>query len=539
MLRLNLFGRFRAEDSLGKEISIKSRKSRALLAYLALSPGKPRSREQLATLLWSDRDDDQARSSLRQALSGLRRDLGDSLAEALRIADDAVSLDPEHVIVESRSPGDELLEGLHINDPAFEEWLRDERLRLEDTVVTEDLPTRLELPDEPSIAVLPFVNMSGDQDQQYFADGITEDIITALSDISSLFVIARHSTEIYKGKAVDVRDVGREQGVRYVLEGSVRKASKRIRVTAQMIDAVTAKHLWAERYDRELNDVFEVQDDITKNIATELNVKLVRGDEVRSLARGTESVDAWERVVRAWPLTDHHVKESCVEARRLANEALALDPNYSSAWVILGWTYYTDALWGWGESFQTSADLAIDCAKRAIECDPENSHGYSLLGCLYVMAGDISSGLEVSRKALALAPNNASNVAIVGMSIAFGGKPRESLPLMQRAVRLSPIYPQWYKLIIGVVHHALGDQEKAIDIFRECAANEPETPLHKLWLVSALNEAGHSEEAKVLAAVVREMEPDFSIRDWIRSFTKDSDLTAILTKNLSEAGLSD
>jgi TolB-like protein len=234
MLRLNLFGRFRAEDSLGKEISIKSRKARALLAYLALPPGKPRSREQLATLLWSDRGDDQARGSLRQALSGLRRDLGDSLAEALRIADDAVSLDPEHVVVESRSPRDELLEGLHINDPAFEEWLRDERLRLEDLTVTEVVPRPLELPNKPSIAVLPFVNMSGEPDQDFFADGITEDIVTALSHISSLFVISRHSTEIYKGKAVDVRDVGQQQGVRYVLEGSVRKANQRIRVTAQL-----------------------------------------------------------------------------------------------------------------------------------------------------------------------------------------------------------------------------------------------------------------------------------------------------------------
>jgi TolB-like protein len=250
MLRLTLYGGFSVAGATGAEIPLRSRKAKALLSFLALPPGTSRSREEIMALLWSDRGEAQARASLRQALTGLRKDLGEEAMAALRITDDAVSLDPDRVVVENANPGNELLAGFHLHDPAFEEWLRNERLRLEDEMAPGGQSSPSALPDKPSIAVLPFTNMSGDAEQDYFADGITEDIITGLSRFRDLFVIARNSSFTYKGRSVKVQDIGAELGVRYVVEGSVRKAGNRVRITAQLVDVVTGNHLWAERYSR-------------------------------------------------------------------------------------------------------------------------------------------------------------------------------------------------------------------------------------------------------------------------------------------------
>ena len=489
-------------------------------------------------LLWSDRGDQHARSSLRQALSGLRKELGEERVSALHITDEALTLDPERVIVERASPGDVLLDGLHLSDPAFEEWLRDERLRQEDALEPDPQPPGLSLPDKPSIAVLPFVNMSDDAEQEFFADGITEDIITALSRISGLLVVARHSTMVYKGKAVDVREVGREQGVRHVLEGSVRKDSNRVRVSAQLIDATTGNHEWAERYDRELDDIFEVQDDITKKVTTELDVQLARGEQARIWARGTSNLQAWQNILKAAPLSDEHVKESNVEAQRLADEAVRLDPTYAMAWVILGWTHWEDALWGWGDAHDSSMTTALSCAERALECDSESPDAFALLGFIHLTNKDTEKAIELTKKAVALSPNHAGNVALAGLAMISGGEQKSGVVLMKRAIRLSPIHPQWYLSVIGAVHHSDGEQDEAIRIFRECVAKEPNTTVHKVWLVSALIEAGELEKAKSLAAEVLEIEPDFSATSWVEGcFEANQNITNLLITNLPKAGL--
>ena len=219
-------------------------------------------------LLWSDRGDQQARSSLRQALSGLRKDLGEEGLSALWITDESLTLDPAQVIVEPAVAGDVLLDGLHLTDPAFEEWLRDERLRtqeLEGFVTPTPEPP---LSHKPSVVVLPFTNMSGDPEQEYFSDGMTEDIITELSRFRGLSVIARNSAFHYKGKSPKIQDVAHELGVGYVVEGSVRKAGNRVRITIQLVDAPTGNHLWAERYDRDLEDIFAVQDEVTRIVVS-------------------------------------------------------------------------------------------------------------------------------------------------------------------------------------------------------------------------------------------------------------------------------
>jgi TolB-like protein len=335
MLRLTIFGRFRAADALGNEIPIKSRKSRALLAYLALPPGKERSREEVMALLWSDRGDEQARSSLRQALSGLRKELGERSLGVLQITDESLALDPGLVAVEPASPGDVLLAGLHINDPAFDEWLRDERLRHDDMALSDPQPDELPLPDLPSIAVLPFSNLSGDPEQEYFSDGMTEDIITELSRFGALEVVARNSTFVFRDQAIDVRDAGKALGARYLLEGSLRKASNRIRLTAQLIDVGTGKHVWADRYDRELDDIFAIQDELVHSIVATLAGQLESADTERSLRKPPESLAAYDYYLRALQLDRRYDLEAASEGRNALEKAVALDPTFAKAHGLL------------------------------------------------------------------------------------------------------------------------------------------------------------------------------------------------------------
>lgn len=222
MLRLTLFGEFSVAGAEGTNIAIKSKKAKGLLAYLALSPRLSRSREEIMAVLWSDRAEAQARASLRQVLVGLRKDLGEVATEALVVTNQTVALDPSRITIEAQ--GEELLSGFYLHDPAFEDWLRDERLRHEDANMFSPQPRELPLPDKPSVAVLPFINLNADPAQEYFSDGITEDIITGLSRFRELFVIARNSALTYKSPPVKVQDIGEELGVRYIVEGSVRKA---------------------------------------------------------------------------------------------------------------------------------------------------------------------------------------------------------------------------------------------------------------------------------------------------------------------------
>jgi adenylate cyclase len=207
----------------------------------------------------------------------------------------------------------------------------------------------LQLPDKPSIAVLPFTNMSDEQEQEYFSDGISEDIITALSKISKLFVVARNSTFTYKGRAVDIKQVGREQGVRYVLEGSVRRSGDQLRITAQLIDATTGDHVWAQRYDRVVQDVFALQDEITREVTSALQVELTEGEQARLWASGTQNLEAWEIFIQIPELLFSHQRENVLISRQLAEQALQLDKNYAEAWTMLGLSHWEEAFNGWSE----------------------------------------------------------------------------------------------------------------------------------------------------------------------------------------------
>ena len=240
-----------------------------------------------------------------------------------------------------------------------------------------------QLPDKPSIAVLPFVNKSGDPKQDYFSDGITETIITALTQIQNMFVIARNSTNTYKGKNVEIKQVAEELGVRYVLEGSVQKTEDRVRISAQLIDAITGKYLWAERWDRDLADIFALQDEITKKIITSLNVTLLKGEDARRWAQSTDNLEAYLKFLEGTKLHQQNTKESNLAGRKLLEEAIALDPNYIDAYDQLGVIHFVDAVYGWAESRDKSLKTAEELARKALSLDDSLSGGYVLLGAVY------------------------------------------------------------------------------------------------------------------------------------------------------------
>ncbi len=383
----------------------------------------------------------------------------------------------------------------------------------------------LDPPKEPSIAVLPFTNMSGDPEQEYFSDGITEDIITALSRIPRLFVVARNSTSVYKGMGVDIKQVGREQGVKFVLEGSVRKSGNQIRITAQLIDARSGNHRWAERYDRELSDIFAVQDEIAKNVTVAVQVELTEGEQARLWAGGTENLEAWECVVRGNELMIHHGRGDNKEARRLAERALLLDPNYADAWVLFGFTHFEDAMWGWSSSREESISLGLEAAFKAIELQELNPDSYILLGWLKCELGEFDEAVEAARKAVSLSPNHSSNVAFLGAILGRANEFQESYQQTKRALRLCPIYPPWYLHSLGVSCFALGRYEEAVKLYRECIDSfDPDSSfiqIGRVFLAICLASAGNDVEAKIVSEEIFRLDPGFQIDEWWQFSRKD------------------
>lgn len=400
----------------------------------------------------------------------------------------------------------------------------------------------LSLPDKPSIAVLPFVNMSTDPEQEYFSDGITEDIITALSKISSLLVVARNSTFTYKGRAVDVKQVGREQGVRYVLEGSVRKAGKRVRVTAQLVDASTGHHLWAERYDRDLEDIFAVQDEITREVVIALDVHLREGEQARFWSGGTKNLEAWECIRLGSELANRLTPETRLEARNLFQKALDLDPNYAFAWVALGWTYFHEADVGIGyrtkEDREAALESAVECAQRALELDSSCVDAYAQLGMCHLSKGEHDQAIDMSERAVAMAPNHAEKLAIAAAILNKSGHPHRSIELVRKAMRLCPIYPPWYLYVLGTAFRVAGQTDSAVSVFREAIKRNPDYFALYVGLASALGELGREKDAKDSVSNILRLDPDFSINRYVKGlfYRAPSDL-ARFEDGLRKVGL--
>jgi len=370
------------------------------------------------------------------------------------------------------------------------------------------------LPDKPSIAVLPFDNLSGDPEQEYLADGISESIISALSKISKMFVIARNSTFTYKGKPVKVQHVGRELGVRYVLEGSVQKAENQLRVTAQLVDATTGNHLWAQRYDRELKDIFALQDDITKNIITAMQVKLTEGEQVRAASKGTNNLEAYLKYLQANELIHRINIESNALARQIAEEVLTLDPNYAWAYKVLGQTHLVDVVLGSSKSPKDSITKAIELVKRAIILDDTYAEAHGLLGYLFSIIRQHDKAIVEGEKAVTLNPNSADAHMRLGKILTFAGRYEEAIPRLKKAIRLNPIPPNIYLYSLGIVYCWMGQYEEAITWCEKAVRHEPNSMWARMMMAAVYSLSGHDEEAKIEAAEVIRINPKFSLKKW-------------------------
>jgi len=369
----------------------------------------------------------------------------------------------------------------------------------------------LPLPDKPSIAVLPFVNMSGDPDQEYFSDGITEEIITALSKIPKLFVIARNSTFTYKGKPVKVQQVGRELGVKYVLEGSVRKAEDQVRITAQLVDATTGHHLWAERYDRELQDIFAIQDEITLEIIKAMQVELTMGETARVTGKGTKNLDAYLSALQAQEEWFRLDKEGSIKARQLATQAIALDPRYGYPYAILAWSHMLDVVRHYSVSPEKSMSLAVEAIQKALALDPSDHRINRVLSNLHVMQGKHDEAIASSKRALELCPGGAGAYENLGIALLFACRPIEAIPMLEKAIQLDPFPPAVCHRNLAMAYCHVGRYEDAIEQGEKAFQinrNDLSTPF---VLVFAYAKLGRKEQARAAAAEVLRIDPECTL----------------------------
>lgn len=395
--------------------------------------------------------------------------------------------------------------------------------------------------DRPSVAVLPFANMSGDPEQEYFADGITEDIITALSKVRWFFVIARNSTFTYKGKAVDVKRVARELGVRYVLEGSVRKSGNRVRISAQLIDAATGNHIWAERYDGELTDIFELQDQVTTRVVGAIAPKLEQVEIERAKHKPTESLDAYDNYLRGMASLHQWTKDSSDEALRLFNQAIELDPSFAAAYGMAAWSFVLRKGNGWMANRPYEIAEAARLARRAVDLGPDDATALAGAGyALVFVVHDLDKGAAILDRALQLNPNLAGTLVSCGWTNAFLGEPDQAIKCIDDARRLSPLDPMSFRTLgaAAFAHFVAGRYDDA-SLWAEKALQERENYLPAIRDLAAANAlAGRDAEAQAAIAQLRKVNPAMrvsSVKEWL-PFRRPDDLRR-LEDGLRKAGL--
>jgi adenylate cyclase len=372
------------------------------------------------------------------------------------------------------------------------------------------LPAGPALPDKPSVAVLPFTNLSGDPAQEYFSDGVTEDLITGLSKVSGLFVIARNSVFTYKGKAVKVGDVGRDLGVRFVLEGSIQRADNRVRITAQLVDAATGYHLWAERYDREVRDIFGLQDEVTQKIIRALAVKLTEGERGRMGRAPTGDPEAYDLVLRGEEERHRTTREANVQARRLFLKALDLDPGYARAYVGLGWTHLQSWQFWWSADPE-SLERARELAERALALDDTLAEAHLLLGQIYLWRKEHDRAIAQAERAVALSPNGAHGYETLAEVLAFAGRPEESLRFIGQAMRLNPHYPFFYLWTLGHAYFLARRPQEAVDALTKVVQQNPEFAPAHAYLAVLFSEMGREKEAREAWARAHQLMPNVTL----------------------------
>ena len=394
------------------------------------------------------------------------------------------------------------------------------------------------LPDKPSIAVLPFDNMSGDPEQDYFADGIVEDIITELSRQPNLFVIARNSSFAYKGQSPDIRQVARELGVRYVLEGSVRKAGNRIRLNAQLIEAETGHHVWAERYDRTLEDVFEVQDELTSTIQNTLLQKVLDSGIDSALRRAPKDMNAYDHMLRAYGLLIRFNRANNEESIREAQAALDLDPGYARAHMVLAWAHLYSVWSAWTDDIEQAIERGYEAAKKAVAADRNDFFGHAALGFAELCMHRNDHALSALDRAVALNPNSADVHAVRGVVLNFLGRPEEGLREVELAIRHNPHHPDWYLMGAGRAYYMLGRYEDAIPTLERLATAMPELTTGRLLLAAVYAAAVRQAEAEAEIFSILKDNPSVTLA-YVRAmvpFQKEEDLDSYCDL-LRQAGL--
>jgi adenylate cyclase len=365
--------------------------------------------------------------------------------------------------------------------------------------------------EKSSIAVLAFNNMSGDAEQEYFSDGISEDIITDLSKLSDVHVIARNSSFVYKGKSVSVPDVAKTLGVRYVLEGSVRRAGAKVRVTAQLIDSQTGGHVWANRFDRDLTDIFAVQDELTREIVAALAVKLNSGERDRMGRKAQIDVAAYQLFLRGRERSLLSTQGANIEARDLLSAAIAIVDDYAAAHAQIAFTHAVDFLNGWSDDPRRSLDLALAGANHAIAMDADEAQGYFALTVASLWNRDLEGALSASDRCLALAPNSAEGHLARAHTEIFLGRPASALATLDKYMRLDPLFPAIALYFLAEAHFGLGEYDKTIAALERRLARDSQSETSYALLASSLGHLGRAEEARKAWARVFEINPGFSV----------------------------
>ena len=414
-----------------------------------------------------------------------------------------------------------------------------DRLQDEQSREQQAIPERSSLatPDFPSVAVLPFQNLSGDPEQNWFAEAMSREIANALSRTTSLYVVANYVNYDILRESANLKQLARDQGIQFMLDGSVLRSGDRVRIHAQLAEVVTGLQKWADRYDIKFDDVFRVQDEITKNIIVALHIKLSHGADADTWAKGTDKVEAWTCVVRGFDHIDRSDKQGILEARRLAQQAIELDPDYLSAWTLLTFTYADEAYWEWSAPRDELLKKGFESARHGQDLRPDDPNHLAAVADLYMANEDFDEAVVLTERAVTLGPHSMDSLAMSGLALARVGHLGRALERIEKAIRHAPVYPPWVTMALGICHLLVGRTQLAVTTLKEGVDRSPESPSCMPWLVTALVEGGLMDEARSMATNLLQLEPDLRAARWYQRELKDQVLAKALAQKLAQAGI--